>query len=137
MRSILCFLVISTLTVGGFSACDDGSSKKTNNNNVNNVNNVTCGDGQIEGAEVCDGTALGTATCATQGFDGGELACATDCTAFDTTGCSNNENCGNNTIEDAEVCDGTDLGTATCISQGFEGGTLACAANCGSFDTSS
>jgi beta-lactamase superfamily II metal-dependent hydrolase len=34
------------------------------------------------------------------------------------------------------VCDGIDLAGQTCASQGFDGGTLACNANCGSFDTS-
>jgi hypothetical protein len=45
--------------------------------------------------------------------------------------------CGNGTIENPEVCDGSNLGGETCESQGFPGGgTLACAANCLSFDTS-
>ena len=45
--------------------------------------------------------------------------------------------CGNNILEaPAEVCDGTDLGGATCASQGFTGGTLACDPTCGAFDTS-
>lgn len=45
--------------------------------------------------------------------------------------------CGNDIKEGGEVCDGIDLGGETCVSQGFEGGTLACAVGCGSFDTSS
>lgn len=44
--------------------------------------------------------------------------------------------CGNNAIDNSEVCDGTDLGTETCISLGFATGTLACAADCMSFDDS-
>ncbi len=45
--------------------------------------------------------------------------------------------CGNGVIEPPEVCDGANLGGETCESQGFpNGGTLACAANCLSFDTS-
>ncbi len=45
--------------------------------------------------------------------------------------------CGNNILEaPAEVCDGTDLGGATCASQGFTGGTLSCSATCAAFDTS-
>lgn len=44
--------------------------------------------------------------------------------------------CGNNVIEAPEVCDGTALGGQTCISQGFDGGVLACANTCGGFDTS-
>ncbi len=54
------------------------------------------------------------------------------------TGC-----CGDNIIQnpneagDMEVCDGTSLGGEDCVSQGFEGGTLACNTDCLSFDTSS
>ncbi len=132
MRSSLWFLVISTLTLGWFSACDDGSSKKNNNN----TNNASCGNAVIEGTEVCDGTALGTATCVGEGFDGGTLSCLADCSGVDTTACTyNNENCGNGAIDGTEVCDGTALGTATCITEGFEGGTLACNAGCTAFVT--
>jgi len=43
--------------------------------------------------------------------------------------------CGDDLIEGIEQCDGADLGGATCISQGFTGGTLSCDASC-NFDTS-
>lgn len=46
------------------------------------------------------------------------------------------ESCGNNTIEGIEQCDGIDLGGATCVSQGYSGGSLACSASC-IFDVSS
>lgn len=42
--------------------------------------------------------------------------------------------CGNNVKEPGEVCDGTDLGGATCTSQGCGGGTLACNSTCNGFD---
>jgi hypothetical protein len=45
-----------------------------------------CGDDVIGGAEVCDGAELGGATCESEGFAGGTLACDAMC-AFDTTGC--------------------------------------------------
>jgi len=107
-----------------FSACDDGDKKKTG---------PVCGDNLITDTEVCDGTDLGIARCASEGFVGGTLACAATCDALDTSGCNN---CGDNAISDAETCDGTDLGDEDCVSQGFLGGTLACDASCGSFDTS-
>jgi beta-glucanase (GH16 family) len=44
--------------------------------------------------------------------------------------------CGNDVQESGEDCDGADLGGATCVSLGFESGTLACDGACG-FDTSS
>ncbi len=85
-----------------------------------------CGDDTVEGAEVCDGADLGGQDCVSQGFaGGGTLACAADCSAYDTSGCVA-EVCGDDTTEGAEVCDGADLGGETCISQGFAGGgTLA------------
>ena len=54
---------------------------------------------------------------------------------FSFAGCGGT--CGNNVIEGGEVCDGTDLGGATCSSQGCTGGgTLACNVTCDGFDTS-
>ena len=44
--------------------------------------------------------------------------------------------CGDNVKDSGEVCDGTDLNNQTCITQGFTSGTLACAADCLSFNTS-
>src|SRR4029079_18196634 len=33
------------------------------------------------------------------------------------------------------ICDGTDFAGETCLSQGFQGGTLGCAVDCNAFDT--
>ena len=44
--------------------------------------------------------------------------------------------CGNNIVEEGEVCDGIDLGGETCVSQGYESGTLACLPDCSGYDTS-
>jgi len=50
--------------------------------------------------------------------------------------CGAPPDCGNGIIESGEICDGTDLGGETCISLGFESGTLACQTdNCENFDT--
>lgn len=42
--------------------------------------------------------------------------------------------CGNGTIDSGEDCEAGNLNGATCVSEGFESGTLACGAGC-SFDT--
>jgi hypothetical protein len=95
-----------------------------------------CGDGEAAGAEVCDGEDLRGETCVTQGFEGGTLACLSDCSGFDTSGCNLQPNCGDDMAAGAEVCDGEDLRGETCVTQGFGGGTLACLSDCSGFDTS-
>jgi len=90
-----------------------------------------CGDGHLETEEECDGTDLGGATCQSLNYYGGTLACASDCT-WDRTSCEAAGRCGDGTIQTSsgETCDGTNLDSQTCVSQGYYGGTLACAANC-------
>jgi len=78
--------------------------------------------------EPCDGTDLDDQTCATQGFYRGGLTCNTECTGFDTSGCTN---CGNGAVDDQETCDGENLDQKTCLSLGYSGGTLSCTALCG------
>ncbi|MEK6945601.1 MAG: cohesin domain-containing protein [Nanoarchaeota archaeon] len=38
--------------------------------------------------------------------------------------------CGNNVVEGTEQCDGTNLSSQTCITQGYTGGTLSCTSSC-------
>ncbi|MFW5967070.1 MAG: hypothetical protein ACOCV2_06105 [Persicimonas sp.] len=42
----------------------------------------TCGDGEIDEGEVCDGEALGGATCETFGYPDGELECMESCAGY-------------------------------------------------------
>jgi len=46
-----------------------------------------CGNDVIEGNELCDGQDLDGMTCASFGYDGGQLACAYDCRYFQTGNC--------------------------------------------------
>ena len=98
---------------------------------------AVCGDDTIRETETCDGIDLAGNTCADFGFTGGTLGCLSDCSSFDTSGCSGGPVCGDNAAEPPEVCDGTDLAGEDCASQGFAGGTLGCKADCTGFDTSS
>lgn len=48
---------------------------------------AVCGDGLIDGAELCDGAALAGDTCGDHGFNRGDLACAAGCAAVDAAAC--------------------------------------------------
>ncbi|HEY0134729.1 MAG TPA: lamin tail domain-containing protein [Nannocystis sp.] len=58
----------------------------------------TCGDGKIDGTEVCDGAALDGATCQSLGFTGGTLACAGTCT-LDASMCDSGSEVAINELE--------------------------------------
>lgn len=96
---------------------------------------IVCGDGMVEGDEICDGAEIGEETCVTQGFDGGELGCMSDCTGYDTSACLTAV-CGDGVAVGKEPCDGQDTAEATCRSEGFDSGTLVCTKDCTAFDTS-
>ncbi|HOE82571.1 MAG TPA: hypothetical protein PK329_06375 [Myxococcota bacterium] len=95
------------------------------------VSLVDCGNGEIDDGEQCDGEEFDGKTCATQGFDGGDLGCTSTC-QFDTSACFV---CGDGKVGGNERCDGDDLNNQTCTSQGFDGGQLRCTIDC-QFDTS-
>ena len=54
-----------------------------------NVENPSwsCGDGEKNIDEVCDGSDLADGHCEHYGFTGADLACASDCQSYDTSGC--------------------------------------------------
>lgn len=54
----------------------------------------TCGNGEKDGVEACDGKDLGGATCESVGKDSGALACSPDCLSYDTSGCACTPVCG-------------------------------------------
>ncbi len=118
--------IFLTLALFAFvTACDDGNKK--------NTNNASCGNDAIEGTEVCDGTALGTEDCVSQGFTGGTLGCLADCSGFDTTGCTNVTN---NTTPGhiGDPCTATDqcvTAAATCYAEvGYGMPSGYCVAEC-------
>ncbi len=96
----------------------------------------TCGDGLLNGTEICDGTDVGGNTCELLGRTAGTLRCATNCGAFDLASCGPADTCDGVAIDGNEVCDGTLIGTATCESLGFGPGTLVCGTDCQAYDTS-
>jgi Lamin Tail Domain len=111
-------------------SCDDTSDAIC-------VTGAGCGNDEREGTEICDGDDLDDQNCEDEDFGPGTLACNDTCDGYITTGCSAAADCGNDTIESPEVCDGSDLASQDCTDHGFDEGTLDCATNCGAFDTSS
>lgn len=96
---------------------------------------IVCGDGMVEGEELCDGTEVGEETCLTQGFDEGELGCLPDCSGYDTSACLTAV-CGDGVAVGKELCDGLDTADSDCVTEGFDSGTLACMEDCATLDTS-
>jgi len=95
-----------------------------------------CGNGLLNGSEVCDGSNLNGQTCVSRGYAGGTLACNSSCTGFNTAGCyTTTQSCGNGLVEGTEVCDGSNLNGQTCVSRGYAGGTLSCNSTCTGFVT--
>lgn len=87
-----------------------------------------------EGDGICqDGESCSISDCSSQTGNQADCSAGYFC---DYGVCTAEIVCGNNIIEGVEVCDGTNLNGQTCISQGFDSGTLACAASCAGFTTS-
>jgi hypothetical protein len=89
-----------------------------------------CGNGMVDAGETCDGVELDGETCEGLGLGAGTLACADDCSDFDTRGCANAPRCGDGVLDDGEACDDDQLGDQTCESLDFDAGTLACTTDC-------
>ncbi len=86
-----------------------------------------CGNGTIDPPEQCDGQELGGATCESEGFGGGTLACDDDCT-FDYSSCTDPA-CAMAPRPPGGVCPaectgGCDMGSITCSIHCI--GTTAC-----------
>lgn len=127
---------------GGILGCRPGCASLDTTLCTTGGGGSSCGNGVVDGTEVCDGFALGGQTCAGQGYDGGTLGCLPGCNGFDTSGCTagggGGSACGDGFADffALEICDGSDLAGETCASQGFAGGTLACLPDCSGYNTS-
>ncbi len=97
-----------------------------------------CGNGTIEPPEDCDGENLAEQTCATLGYEGGTLFCASNC-AFDTSECVSNSVCGDSIVAPDEECDDGNLSEndgcdAECdidVGWSCEGDPSVCIEGCG------
>ncbi|MBI4154144.1 carboxypeptidase regulatory-like domain-containing protein [Candidatus Woesearchaeota archaeon] len=89
----------------------------------------SCGNGQIDSGEQCDGSNFGSRTCRTEGYSSGSLYCYPPGHQYqcliETQNCASGT-CGNGQINGNEDCDGSNLNGQTCQSRGYSGGTLSC-----------
>ncbi len=95
---------------------------------------IVCGDGNVEGLEICDPGSppifsenINGLDCTDFGFGEGNLNCESDCSAYDTYLCYD---CDGIALEAGEECDGSNFGGNSCISFGFDEGTLICTIDC-------
>jgi alpha-tubulin suppressor-like RCC1 family protein len=98
-----------------------------------------CGDGFINGNEECEGNTTEADSCFTLGYYGGELTCDASRCIFDQSDCKSYGWCGDGITHDGtgeftETCDGTNLNGDTCISLGYDIGTLSCSSDCSSYN---
>lgn len=95
---ILVFTVITLLGTYGILYYIDQLTVSGKVPAIQGTVNITiagvCGDSYVTITsplnEICESTDLQGKTCVTQGFDSGTLKCASNCTAFDTSGCTTN-----------------------------------------------
>ncbi len=118
----------------GYNAGDLSCSRHCRIETGNCRNDNPCGNGAVDNGETCDGDNFGGRTCQDYGYDGGTLGCADTCDSIDTSGCFNNDPCGNGAIDRGEACDGQNVGGRTCLDLGYDGGTLGCNDSCSGFE---
>ena len=79
----------STVAATGAASGTGGSTAPVRATATGGMSGVslTCGDGKVDPGEDCDQSQLNGSTCTSLGFNGGTLACASNC-RFSTSGCS-------------------------------------------------
>ncbi len=94
-----------------------------------------CGNGRRESGEQCDGEDWLWRSCVEPGaltYTGGQLHCNQATCQLDYTQCTrcDDSRCGDGVIDSDEECDGTNLGTHSCLDMVRFFGTVSCLSNC-------
>ncbi|HPS30990.1 MAG TPA: hypothetical protein PLZ43_12090 [bacterium] len=141
LRTVLVILLFAV-----FTACGD-AKKSTHSDNDTNADDdtavtdddsipATCGNGQLDTGEVCDGDILNCTDIDNLLYLSGKAKCKEDCSGYDTITCEEvAHECGNEVVEGPETCDG---GVKNCVeidSTLFKGGKAACIEDCSGWDT--
>jgi alpha-tubulin suppressor-like RCC1 family protein len=92
---------------------------------TNGCYNQLCGNGNVEGTEVCDG---GSQACMVGGYHGMQ-GCNAQCTGWND--CSATESCGDGIVNNGESCDGGDCCNSDCT---FKTSAVECRASAGVCD---
>ncbi len=103
----------------GNGTCDQGENQS--NCALDCGSSVTCGNGQLDSGEACDGPLFaGNANCISLGYAGGTLACNANCT-LNTSGCTTNTSCTiipQSGCESGQKCTVDTIATNRCITAG-------------------
>ena len=110
---------VQTVTITGTTVCTDDCTTSGSKACITSTAYKTCGNTDTDAC-------LDWST---------PTACPTGQSCSGAGVCSATVTCGNGAIDSGEQCDGTNLNSKTCATQGFTGGTLSCSA-C-QFDTTS
>lgn len=121
---------------------DDAENDITNDNNVkpddDSVINAVCGDGKVEGREVCEKEDVTNCVDINEKlYEGGKAKCLKDCSGWETVTCDEVfMECGNNIVEGIEECDGNTIECHDLNYDKYESGTATCGLNCDSWNES-
>ncbi len=99
----------------------------------------TCGNGDLDSNEICDGTEK---ACSELGglYESGTATCAEDCLSWNVSGCTAVEpSCGNRIIEESleEICDSNRVECSVLDSEKYTSGYAYCNDTCKGWDISS
>ena len=130
----LCTEIDDTLYSGGKAKCKDDCS---------GFSTLTCdevpyecGDNKVEGPEICDGGVEDCVNIDPLLYSGGKAKCNDECNGYELETCEEIfHECGNNTVEGPEVCDGNLKDCVEISSSLYSGGKALCNDECTGWDT--
>jgi len=135
-KFLLVFFVFSAVTLAIIISCSSDDTNNGDSGDSGSSKNPVCGNGIIEGDEVCDGD---TVSCWKAGhyYPETNATCKSDCSGYDTKNCiarHPDDKCGNGTIDHGETCEMGDTKSCTELPGSFIGGEAECRRDCAGWD---